>query len=149
MPAGAGGIIGTLNEFFSAKIAESFSLSFLYFVFPLLFAGFGIVLIFASSDIPLRHLWRPLRSAPGLVSGIAGFASVLSFRRKARAEDEDAYDEEEDDDAYEEFDDEEDDADAEEEPSSLRIAPEPFAPRNAEKERRVRRSEKKAAAKTA
>ncbi len=147
MPAGAGGIIGTLNEFFSAKIAESFSLSFLYFVFPLLFAGFGIVLIFASSDIPLRHLWRPLRSAPGLVSGIAGFASVLSFRRKARAEDEDAYGEEEDDDAYEEFDDEEDDADAEEEPSGLRIAPEPFAPRNAEKERRVRRSEKKAAAK--
>jgi S-DNA-T family DNA segregation ATPase FtsK/SpoIIIE len=157
LPAGLGGLLGTLNAFFTAQIAESFGLSFLQVVIPVLFIAFGVVLVFSAVGIALARLWTPFRAMPRIASSVAGLAGALSFRRRARADeddeefDEDAYDEDEaDEDLYDDEDEADalDGADDEERPGKkgkFSVAPEPFAPRGERKEPRVQRSEKKAA----
>jgi S-DNA-T family DNA segregation ATPase FtsK/SpoIIIE len=132
LPAGFGGLIGTLIVFFTEQVSVSFALPFLYFAIPVLFGVFGIVLILASADIPFRRAWKPVWAVPALLYKATGFA----FRRKARTEEDFGEDEEEFDDEFEE--DEDDD------PLDLSVAPEPLTPRASKTAPRVRRAEKKA-----
>jgi len=150
LPAGLGGLLGTLNAFFTAQVAESFGLPFLYVAIPVLFIAFGVVLIFAAVGIPLSRLWTPFRAMPGIASSVAGLAGALPFRRRARTdEDDEDYDEEADDEFYDEDIAEDFDGGEDEDRPAPRgkfsIAPEPFAPRGTRgsREPRVQRSEKK------
>ncbi len=134
LPAGYGGFVGTLTVFFTAEIAASFELAFLYFLIPIVFGLFGFVLILASADIPFRRVWRPVRAAPSALFSILGFVGALAFWRRRRSSDEFEDDEFEDDFDY---DFEEEDA------AGLSIAPEPLSPRRGKTAKRIKRSEKK------
>jgi S-DNA-T family DNA segregation ATPase FtsK/SpoIIIE len=131
LPAGFGGLIGTLTVFFTEQIVVSFELSFLYFAIPILFGLFGIVLILASADIPFRRAWKTVWAVPALLFKGAGYA----FRRKQRFEADEDEDEFDEDDYDEEEEDDEDVFD-------LSVAPEPLTPHTGRAAPRVKRNEK-------
>ncbi len=130
LPAGYGGFVGTLTVLFTDQVATSFSLPFLYFLIPIIFALFGSVLILASADIPVRRIWRPLRAAPHALSSVLGFAGAHLFWRKRR-----------DSDTFEDDEFEEDIDEIEE--NDFSIAPEPLTPRAGKIAKRVKRGTKK------
>jgi S-DNA-T family DNA segregation ATPase FtsK/SpoIIIE len=130
LPSGYGGFVGTLTALFTAQIATSFNLPFLYFVIPFVFAIFGIVLISASADIPFQRLWRPIRAVPFVLISALDFAGAHIFRRRRREDD--AFEDDEFEDDYEDIDD-----------GDLSIAPEPLSARVGKNFKRVKRSEKK------
>jgi S-DNA-T family DNA segregation ATPase FtsK/SpoIIIE len=135
LPAGYGGLVGTLTVFFTAQVATSFELAFLYFLIPIVFGIFGFILILASADIPFRRIWHLMRASSLTLFSLLGFAGAFIFRRRRIKEDE--FGDGELEDAFEE----------EGGKSGLSAAPEPLSPRRAKKARRVKRGEKKTQAK--
>jgi S-DNA-T family DNA segregation ATPase FtsK/SpoIIIE len=144
LPAGAGGLAGVLTQVLTEKVATEFELSFLAFVFPLVFGLFGLALVFIASGVSLGSVWRFAIAAPGAAAGAFSLARTLQFKRPRHAE------EAEEEEPIEDIIDEDDLPELEPEdddPLALSVAPEPFAPRDGNGKRVRRVEEKKTKAK--
>jgi len=112
LPAGAGGIAGRMAAFFTAKVATAFDAGWLSIAVPLLFAVFGLTLVFVAAGIKARALTAAAYGAYALARGAANLVARLSFRRRSDDKDEERQQPWEDmPDAEEGFDDDEEDAD--------------------------------------
>ena len=109
LPAGSGGIPGRMAMFFTGKVAAEFGAPWLVMAVPILFALMGAVLVFLATGIKTASLWHAI-AATG-VSAWGGTLSLgrLAFRRRDRAEREEARDRDDDDEPVfeDDFDDEE------------------------------------------
>ena len=147
LPAGWGGLAGTLIAFLTDKIVTAFDIAVFYPLFPLIFAILGSALIILSSGIAFRSVWAGAKSVGFVIGNVgaltAAGVSRLQFRRPAKAADEDL---DEDDEEYEYEDDDEDDDDSDDEDDGygpdLSVAPEPLLPRDKFRGQRVRREER-------
>jgi S-DNA-T family DNA segregation ATPase FtsK/SpoIIIE len=138
LPAGAGGVLGQIATVFTIKIASAFSLSWLIYIMPAIFAGFGLALAWVATGIRTEPAMRVLIAA-GILASRAGhrIARLAHWRRAATAD----Y---EDDESLEEYDD-----DNIGDPTLQGMRPEPFAPHEGAGSTRVQRSdERKRKAKT-
>ncbi len=144
LPAGWGGLAGTLIAFLTDKVVSAFDIAVFYPLFPLIFAVLGSALIILSSGIAFRSVWTGAKSV-GLVVGNVGASTAavakrLNFRRPAQTakNDEDIEDDDDEEDDDDDSDDEEDGYGPD-----LSVAPEPLLPRDKLRGQRVRREDRR------
>src|ERR1051326_1428100 len=110
LPAGTGGIPGRMAMFFTGKIAAAFSAPWLGVVVPILFAALGLVLVFLATGIRAVALGHAALTIGGAAWRGTLALGRLAFRRREKARQEDAWEDEEEETAsYEDdFDDDTD-----------------------------------------
>ena len=97
LPAGPGGVPGRMAFVFTAKIATAFAAPWIAILIPVLFASLGLVLIAGAAGLRPHHLLAAAFGAYALSRSAAGFLARLAFRRPAREDGEDEFEEWEDD----------------------------------------------------
>src|ERR1051326_4114630 len=95
LPAGTGGIPGRMTMFFTGKIATAFSAPWLGVVVPILFAALGLVLVFLATGIRAAALGHAALTIGGAAWRGTLALGRLAFRRRERAQQEDASEDEE------------------------------------------------------
>jgi S-DNA-T family DNA segregation ATPase FtsK/SpoIIIE len=91
LPAGTGGLIGTLVAFFTQRISESFNIGFFVLIIPVIFAVIGLMLVAMAAGIRWNSVNRfaaRMAAAGETASGAAlWLGRIFSFRGKPRARD--------------------------------------------------------------
>ena len=133
VPAGAGGVLGQIATVFTAKVATTFSLSWLAYIVPAIFIAFGVTLAWLSTGIRTEPALRVV-AAVSRFTMRNGRKAVRFVRRRLATRNADF----EDDEPFEEYDDE-----GAGDPILGDMRPEPFVPHDTSGTRVQRNDERK------
>ena len=101
LPAGYGGIVGTLTALFTAKVADAFGLAFVFLAVPAIFGSLGFALVVLASGVPLGRILPLAGSSYAALAALGSrLGRVRLFRRRRIDDDfdENDYEEEGEDD---------------------------------------------------